>query len=160
MCVNACKCTAFLWDTSTFLKRWAFYLSYNMFGTQSPIIASSYSGFNLCQWKGAIEMLIASKLDYLLAVQHHLLYILIGEIPDCKTVHCNISVILQSLFGPSTNSRETGQSWISILFSICQKVVFKYNSRLSVTYKTEKDSYAHCTEIQVTDIHDLHNIMT
>lgn len=64
-------------------------------------------------------MLIASKLHRLLAVQLHLLHILIRESPDCKTVHCNMSETLQSLFGQSINSAETGQFWVSILLSMC-----------------------------------------
>lgn len=74
-----------------------------MYGTWSLIIASSYSRFKLCQRKKAIEMLIASKLHCLLAVQLHLLHTVICESPDCKTVYCNISRTLQSLPGQSIN---------------------------------------------------------
>lgn len=121
MCGCECMQAQLFFDTPLLFLMLSFFLSHNMFCTSSPTIASSYSRFNLCQWKNAIEMLIVSKLCYLLAFQLRLLHILICESTDCKTVHCNISRTLQSLFGQSINSPATGQFWDSILFTTCQK---------------------------------------
>lgn len=134
-----------------------FFLNLNIFGTWSPIIASSYSRFNPCQWKKATEMLVASKLHNLLAVQLNLLHMLIPESPDCKTVHCNISGTLQSLFAHGNNSPETGQFWTSVLLVYIKgSYLIKFKPFSSLQNRKAQPCPLYRSDIQTSDTHDLY----